>query len=132
LGFTDLPLARGSFTWSNNSSWSRIDRFFLYPDWKAKYPSLFQKRVHRFCSDHFPIILDCDDIQGGKRPFKFENMWLKADVIVDRVRQGWSSCCFFFLISKYSFIKSVRRPLKLKIKSEKLIDKGDKKAIVQR
>ena len=87
----DLPLAEGSFTWSNNTSWSKIDRFIMLLDWEAMYPDLLQKRVSRVCSDHFPILLDCDCIQGGKRPFKFENMWLKANGFVDQVRLWWLS-----------------------------------------
>ena len=37
-----------------------------------------QKRLPRFCSDHFPLL---DSVNGprGKRPFKFENMWLKKE-----------------------------------------------------
>jgi hypothetical protein len=49
----------------------------------------------RLCSDHFPILLDCDGMIKGKRPFKFENMWLKADGFVDRVRAWWLSYNFF-------------------------------------
>jgi endonuclease/exonuclease/phosphatase family metal-dependent hydrolase len=73
----DLPLLGGSFTWSNNqetSSWSRLDRFLVSPNWEVKCPGLLQKRLHRLCSDHFPILLDCDGIQRGPRLFKFENM----------------------------------------------------------
>jgi hypothetical protein len=94
-GFMDLPLLGGTFTWYNNwdhSSWSRIDRFIVSPNWEAKYHGLFEKR--RLCSDHFPILLDCGGIQGGNRLFKFENMWLKADGFEDRVRQWWSSSRF--------------------------------------
>jgi hypothetical protein len=93
-GLMDLPLVGGSLTWSNTSSWSRIDRFLVSPDWEAKYPGLFQKRMHRLCSDHFPILLDCGGLKGGVRPFKFENMRLKADGFVDLVRQWWSSYSF--------------------------------------
>jgi hypothetical protein len=86
---------RGTFTWSNNSSWSRLDCFLVSLDWEAKYPCLLQKRVSRLCSDHFPIWLDCGCFQGRlKRPFRFENIWLKADWFVDRVRHWWSSYCF--------------------------------------
>jgi hypothetical protein len=85
-GLMDLPLIGGSFTWSNLSSRSRIDRFLVSPVWEAKYPGLFQKRVPRLCSDHFPILLDCGDIHRGKRPFKFEIMWLQEDGFVERVR----------------------------------------------
>jgi hypothetical protein len=107
----DLPLAGGTLTWSNSVSWSRIDRFLVSPDWEAKYPSLFQKRLPRLCSDHFPILLDCGGIKGGARPFKFENMWLKADGFVDKVREWWSSYSFlgtpsFVLAQKLKALKA--------------------------
>jgi len=85
-GLMDLPLAGGLFTWSNLSSRSRIDRFVVSSVWEAKYPGLFQKRVPRLCSDHFPILIDCGGIHRGKRPFKFEIMWLQEDGFVERVR----------------------------------------------
>jgi hypothetical protein len=44
-GLMDLPLSRGPSTWSNNSSWSRLNRFLVSPNWEAKYLGLFQKRV---------------------------------------------------------------------------------------
>jgi len=40
-GLMDLPLARGSFTWSNNQenpTWSRLDRFLVSPNWEVKFP----------------------------------------------------------------------------------------------
>jgi hypothetical protein len=52
------------------------------------------KANKRLCSDHFPILLDCGGIQWGSRPFKFENMWLKAEGFVDRVRLWWASYHF--------------------------------------
>jgi len=93
----DLPLTGKSFTWSNNqdiSSWSHIDRFLVSPDWEVKYLDLFQKRLHRLCYDHFPTLLDCGGIQWSSRLFKFENMWLKDDGFLDRVRLWWSSYRF--------------------------------------
>jgi hypothetical protein len=50
--------------------------------------------LHRLCSYHFLILFDCDGIKGGIRPFKFENVWLKVDGFVDRVRHWWSSYRF--------------------------------------
>jgi hypothetical protein len=55
---------------------------------EVKYLGLLQKRMLRLCSYHFPILHDCDGMIKGKRPFKFENMWLKANRFVDRV-QAW-------------------------------------------
>ena len=43
----DIPLASKTFTWLNNcdGSWSGINRFFVSPDWEAKFPELYQKEV---------------------------------------------------------------------------------------
>jgi hypothetical protein len=43
-GFTDFPLVGGTFTQSNNQdspSWSRIERFLVSLECKAKFPDLF-------------------------------------------------------------------------------------------
>jgi exonuclease III len=96
-GLMDLPLAGGLFTWSNNQEnpiWSRLDRFLISPEWDAKFPGTLQKRLSRLCSDHFPILLDCGGIHWGPSPFRFENMWLKSEGFVDRVRLWWASYHF--------------------------------------
>jgi hypothetical protein len=81
LGLLDLPLTRGSFTWSNNQvppSMSRIDRFLVSPLWEEHFSNLLQRRLPRPLLDHFPILLDCGGVSKGSGSFKFENMWLKA------------------------------------------------------
>jgi hypothetical protein len=70
----DLPLAGNTFTWSNNSSSFRIDRFLVPPEWEAHFPCVSRRRLPRLCLDHFPILLDCGNFHRGSRPFKFENM----------------------------------------------------------
>ncbi|KAG2698944.1 hypothetical protein I3760_07G170800 [Carya illinoinensis] len=94
LNLVDLPLAGGTTTWSNNQSWSRLDRFLILPEWKSHFPDVWQKRLPRIGSDHWPIMLDCGGLCSGRQPFKFENMWLKFEGFVDRVRQWWSSYQF--------------------------------------
>ena len=96
-GLLDLPLVEGSYTWSLSNDppmWSRIDQFLVSPKLEARYPGLWQKRLSRLCSDQFPIILELRDVSRGKRPFKFENMWLKAEGFVDLVKQWWDSYVF--------------------------------------
>jgi hypothetical protein len=113
LGLMDIPLVGGNFTWSNNRdllSWSRIDRFSLSLDWDAKFPDLSQRRLPRLCSDRFPILLDCGSVHCGRRYFKFENIWLKAEGFVDKVRQWLTSCHFqgslsFILARKLKALK---------------------------
>jgi hypothetical protein len=114
MGLMDLPLAGGVATWANNLSWSRLDRFLVSPDWEFSYPGLVQKKLLRVCSDHAPIILMRGCLQNGKCPFKFENMWLKEEGFVDKVRSWWSS--FFFMGSPSFILAKKLRALKSEIK----------------
>jgi hypothetical protein len=96
-GLMDFPLAGGSYTWSISCDppvWSRIDRFLVSPDWEARFPVASQKRLPRLYSDHFPILLNCAHISARSRPFKFKNMWLKADAFMGLVKQWWDSYSF--------------------------------------
>ena len=65
----DLPLVGGSFTWSNNCSWSRIDTLLFL--WIVKLSILVCfKRGFLDCALtiflFFPIVVV---FKGGKRPF---------------------------------------------------------------
>jgi hypothetical protein len=80
-GLMELPLAGGTSTWTNNISWSRLDRFIVFPEWEAKYLDLLQKRLLRVCSDHFPIDCGCIQERGGgggtvqNREYVAERCW---------------------------------------------------------
>jgi hypothetical protein len=54
-----------------------------------------QKKLLRVCSDHAPIFLASGCPQSGKRAFKFENMWLKEEGFVAKVKVWWDSFQFF-------------------------------------
>ncbi|RVW53843.1 hypothetical protein CK203_088558 [Vitis vinifera] len=91
LGLVDIPLQGGSFTWSgglNNQSWARLDRFLVTPSWLDQYSRVNQRRLPRPTSDHFPILLEGGGLRRGPSPFKFENMWLKAEGFKDLI-EGW-------------------------------------------
>ncbi|XP_022850571.1 uncharacterized protein LOC111372446 [Olea europaea var. sylvestris] len=93
----DMPLMGGDFTWSSNRELpvhSRIDRFLISVEWEAKYPDVAQRRLGRVYSDHFPISLSGDVGYSGRRPFRFEKMWLKVDGFGERVRTWWASYKF--------------------------------------
>lgn len=85
LDLIDLPLVGGAFAWSNGRNWSHLDRFLISTSWKALFLTLV-RRLLRICSDHYPIMLDCEGVTGGHRYFKFETMWLKDEDFVERVR----------------------------------------------
>jgi hypothetical protein len=50
-GLMDLPLFGGGgggggvSTWSNNMSWSRLDRFLVSLEWEFSYSGLLQKKL---------------------------------------------------------------------------------------
>ncbi|KAK4559257.1 hypothetical protein RGQ29_008482 [Quercus rubra] len=110
----DLPLQGGTFTWSNSrevASKARLDRFLFFPDWEDKFPTIFQRRMSRLCSDHFPIVLKGGSFQRGSMLFRFENMWLKDEGFVDRVRSWWDSyqvhgAPSFILANKLKLLKN--------------------------
>jgi endonuclease/exonuclease/phosphatase family metal-dependent hydrolase len=56
-GLMDLPMAGGESTWSNNLTWSRLDRFLVAPEWEFCYQALLQKKLLRVWLDHAPIFL---------------------------------------------------------------------------
>ena len=64
----------------------------------------------RVVSNHFLVMLNCGYMERGRSPFRFENMWLKADDFVDRVKRWWESYNFngspsFILAHKLKALK---------------------------
>lgn len=74
---------------------------------KFYYPDVCQKCKTCICLDHFPILLVCVGIQRGCRYFKFENMRLKSEGFVKRVRQQWFAYQFYST-SSYTFAAKLR------------------------
>jgi hypothetical protein len=88
----------GQFSWSNDHSWSRIDRFLLSSGWEERFPDIVQRRLSRVLSDHFPIMLVCRETRRGGGYFKFENMWLQHEGFVDKVKGWWQSYQFVVIL----------------------------------
>uniref|UniRef100_A0A2N9EFE5 Reverse transcriptase domain-containing protein n=1 Tax=Fagus sylvatica TaxID=28930 RepID=A0A2N9EFE5_FAGSY len=117
FGLLDTPLEGGKFTWSNNRevpTMSKLDRFLFSTKWADHFGLINQQRLPRVLSDHFPIFLNCGRIIGGKRPFRFENMWLKAEGFVDKVRGWWEA--YVFEGSSSYVMASKLKALKLDLK----------------
>lgn len=43
----------------------------------------------RDISDHFPISINANNINGGPKPFCFNNMWLRQDKFLPFVKEEW-------------------------------------------
>ena len=110
-GLMDNPLEGGLFTWSNSTSASRIDRFLFSPALVEYFSHFSQKRLPRVLSDHFPILLESGSHRRGRIPFPFENMWLKVEGFLDKVKSWWENYHFqgtpsYILAKKLTALKS--------------------------
>ena len=88
-GLMDIPMAGGRYTWSSNNSRSRLDRFLFSPNVEEHFTMVTQQCLLRLCSDHFPILLECGSTPFDRRPFRFENMWLKSEGFHEKVKRWW-------------------------------------------
>jgi hypothetical protein len=96
----------------------------------------------RVCSDHAPILLSSGCTQSGKRAFKFENMWLKEEGFVAKVKGWWDTFQFsghpsFVLAKKLKALKweikrwnweefgDVREKKKASIEELKMLDRTE-------
>ena len=66
--------------------------------------------MSRVLSNHFPILLEGGSQRRGRIPFRFENMWLRVDNFVDKVKNWWASYLFqgtpsFILAKKLAALK---------------------------
>jgi hypothetical protein len=57
---------------------------------EARVPILTHKRLPGLCSEHFPNFLDCGGLHGGRRYFKFKNMWIILEVISSLIMDNLS------------------------------------------
>ena len=108
LGLRDLPLQGDHFTRSgghDNCAKSRLDRFLVSSDWENCFSGVVQCILPRPVSDHFLIFLDGGGISFGPTPFRFENMWLKAEGFKELLKSWWQDLSF---CGTHSYILAVK------------------------
>ena len=109
-GLMDIHMEGGLYTWSNTSSTSWLDRFLFSPLLVDHFTQFTQKMMSRVLFDYFPILLEGGSQRRGRIPFRFENMWLRVENFVDKVKKWWASYLFqgtpsFILAKKLAALK---------------------------
>lgn len=69
----------------------RLDKCLISLDLEEQFHYLNQRFLQRSYSNRFPMLLDGNDINKGKGLFTFENMWVRTEGFVDKVRNWWGS-----------------------------------------
>ena len=93
----DLRLVGGEYTWFQDYDIpliSKIDRVLMSADWKEHFLDVTQRTLPRVVLDHCPLLVEAGGMSRGKSPFRFENMWLKVECFVDKVRLWWNGYHF--------------------------------------
>ena len=96
-----IPMHGMSFTWSNNresESWTKLDRFLLYPMILVWFPKLVQRGLHRSLLNHNAIVVGESEADWGHRPFRFFNGWLEdKEMMLEGLKAS-----FFYPIQRLS------------------------------
>ena len=71
-----------------------IGRTLASVDWVDQFGNVSQRVLLRVVFDHCPLLVVAGSVNKGRSAFKFENMWLKEEGFVERVRQWWNGYCF--------------------------------------
>ena len=99
----------GLYTWSNTSSASRLDRFLLSTLGGSLHSICIEKAVEGTFRP-LPNFVGWGESSERKNSFRFENMWLRVENFVDKVKAWWASYLFqgnpsFILAKKLATLK---------------------------
>lgn len=98
--FADLGYKGPKFTWFKRLSggitvWEHLDRVVANPEWLTLFPGSSVRHLDSVFYDHKPIIIHPDGIQArSRRPWRFEQVWLKDEMCHSAVESTWSPAIF--------------------------------------
>ncbi|KAG2624178.1 hypothetical protein PVAP13_3KG110427 [Panicum virgatum] len=75
LELKELPLKGRKYTWSNDTTQTRIDRAFCTVEWDLMLPASMLEALSSLVSDHSPLFLVGASAVSNYRGFRFETFW---------------------------------------------------------
>jgi hypothetical protein len=70
-----------------------VDRAVATPEWTQCFPGARVQHIVSSRSDHCPILLDVESVQGRrpKKIFRYEVMWEREPSLQDEIKRTWES-----------------------------------------
>ncbi|XP_019261589.1 PREDICTED: uncharacterized protein LOC109239475 [Nicotiana attenuata] len=89
-GMNELQYVGRNYTWTNNHTYSRIDRALVNASWMMTMPNLKVQVLEPLVSDHSPLKLMITQVQGKKnRPFRFFDCIADHPQFTQQVELAW-------------------------------------------
>ncbi|XP_062109857.1 uncharacterized protein LOC133821725 [Humulus lupulus] len=105
------------FTWNNKKNgderiYAKLDRVLANSDWVSSYPTAEAVFLPEGDFDHSPILLSVfQEVAGGKKPFRYFDMWSTAPSYRERVINSWSQMVYgtpmFTVVQKLKCLKFI-------------------------
>lgn len=87
-------LSNNKYTWSNLrivATLSRLDRFLYIGNWEQNNNFHYPRVISRYISDHFPIVLESEQIEWCPCPFLLNNSSLKERDFKTNIQVWWEN-----------------------------------------
>jgi len=89
LELKELSLRGRKYTWSNDTTQTRIDRAFCTTEWDLMMPASMLNALSSLVSDHSPLLLVGASTVNIYRGFRFESFWPKLPGYQEVVQHVW-------------------------------------------
>ena len=108
------------FTWNNkhegrSSAFCKLDRILGNDSWITEWPHTEVTILSEGEFDHCPLVIRSFVNESRKKPFRFFNMWCKAEQFHDIVGQGWQNPIhgtkMYKIVGKLKMLKKERKCL---------------------
>lgn len=90
MELVEIPLLDRAYTWSNkrdSPTLVRLDRCIINILWDEHFPNTSLSSLSRFASDNVPLLVTASTKTPKSCCFRFENAWLKHDVLKNEINQ---------------------------------------------